>query len=47
MINFKNINKLYWVNRNKEVVMKITEKTMPNKVITKLIIIGKNLQQQN
>lgn len=36
MINFKNINKLYWVNLNKEVVMKITEKTTPNKVITKV-----------
>ena len=36
MINFKNINKLYWVNLNKEVVMKITEKTMPNKVVKKV-----------
>lgn len=36
MINFKNINKLYWVNRNKEVVMKITEKTKPNGVSTKV-----------
>ena len=36
MINFKNINKLYWVNLNKEVVMKITEKTKPNSVSTKV-----------
>lgn len=36
MINFKNINKLYWINLNKKVVMKMTEKTTPNKVITKV-----------
>ena len=36
MINFKNINKLYWVNLNKDVVMKISEKTMPNKVVKKV-----------
>jgi len=36
MIKFKNINKLYGFNLNNKVVMKITEKTMPNKVITKV-----------
>ena len=36
MIKFKNINKLYGFNRNKKDVMKITEKTKPNSVNTKV-----------
>ena len=36
MIKLKNINKLYGFNLNKEVVMKITEKTTPNSVSKKV-----------